>query len=83
MDYMNRWVAIFEVVMQGTFDDRGGEVVTELILDDKLGDSDPSTGENLVHTLFRRPRFMSNDFYPDSDDKISGGIVRRKVLDLG
>ena len=69
----NHGVAIFEAVKKGTFDDKGGKAVTEFILDDKLGDSDPITGENLVHAPFKHPWFMSNDFDPDSDDEISGG----------
>ena len=70
----NRWVAIFEAVKKGTFDDTGGEAVMEFILDDKLGESDPSTGKNLVCTPLKCPRFMPNDFDPDSGDKISGGL---------
>ena len=69
----NRWVAILEAVKKGTFDDKGGEAVTEFILYDKVGDSDPITGENVVHPPFKRPRFMTTDFDPVSDNKISGG----------
>ena len=65
----NRWVAIFEAVMQGTFDSRDGEVVMEFVMDNKLGDPDLSTGEHPARTPFKRPRFMANDFGPDSDNK--------------
>ena len=33
-----RWVAIFESVTHGTFDDKNGDAVTESVLDNKLGD---------------------------------------------
>ena len=65
----NQWVAIFEAVMQGTFDDRDGEAVMEFFMDNKLGDLDHSTGENPAHTPFKRPRFMANNFRPDSNDE--------------
>ena len=71
----NRWSTIFRAVMQGTFNDRGGEAVTEFVMDDKLGDSDPSTGENLARTHFKHPRFMADDFQPDPDDETSGGLL--------
>ena len=69
----NRWVTIFEALKKATFDDKGGKGVTEFILDYKLGDSDPNTGENLIHTPFKRSRFMMNDFDPDSDNISLGG----------
>ena len=69
----NRRVAIFKAVGKGTFDVTGGEAVTQFILGDKLGYTYPSTGENLIQTPFKRPRFMTTDFDPVSDNKISGG----------
>ena len=34
--------------IQGTFSDRGGELATEFVMDKKVGDPDPNTGENLA-----------------------------------
>ena len=50
----NRCIAIFEAVTQRTFDDRGGEAVTEFIVNNKLGVPDPSTGENLARAHFNQ-----------------------------
>ena len=82
----DRWFAIFSVVMQGTFDNRRGESVTEFVMDNKLGDPDSSTGENFACNPFKHPRFMANDFEPDSNNEASGGLLldrkRWILLDL-
>ena len=69
----NHWVATFKAVEKGTLDDTGGEGVTQFILDDKLGDANPSTGENLIQVPFKRPMFVKTDFDPNSNVEISGG----------
>ena len=59
----SRWIAIFDAVGKGTFDDEEG--ATHFILEDKTGGVDQ---KGPVNTQFKLPRFGINDFNTDTLD---------------
>ena len=58
-----RWIAIFDVVGKGTFNDKEG--VTQFIMEGKTGSIDQ---KRPVNTPFKRPRFGLNNFDADTLD---------------
>ena len=59
-----RWITFFESVGRGAFDDKGGAM--QLLMEDRKGIVDPLTGEDSINTPFKRPRFQSDEFAPDT-----------------
>ena len=74
-----RWITIFELVGRGAFDNKGG--VVQFLMEDRKGGVDPGSGDKPVNTSFKRPRFQSIDFGPNTTEGETLTSVRWETVE--